>query len=36
MAKALSKSQIAAEIATKITVSKKTATELLAFIAELA
>ncbi len=36
MAKALSKSQIAAEIANKTGVTKKTATEILEFIAALA
>jgi DNA-binding protein HU-beta len=36
MAKALSKSQIAAEIATKSGISKKAATEILEFIAALA
>jgi DNA-binding protein HU-beta len=36
MAKALSKSQIAAEIASKIGVTKKTATDILECVAELA
>ena len=36
MAKALSKSQIAAEIATKNNLTKKTAEEILEFLAELA
>jgi DNA-binding protein HU-beta len=36
MAKALTKSQIAAEIATKNSISKKQAVEILEFIAELA
>jgi DNA-binding protein HU-beta len=36
MAKALSKSQIAAEIATKNNLTKKTAVEILEFLAELA
>jgi DNA-binding protein HU-beta len=36
MAKALTKSQIAAEIATKTGITKTTATEILEFIAELA
>lgn len=36
MAKALTKSQIAAELATKANISKKAAVEILEFIAELA
>ena len=36
MAKALTKSQIAAEIAEKNSITKKTAVEILEFIAELA